>query len=746
MRYTRKLLFSLMLSVLLSCSGVMTSFATEGVASTMQLAKTEGTVEISSSTGKEVPLIDNMRIYNGYSVETAAKSYAWVSLDDVKLTKLDAVSKASVRKHGKKLEILLDSGNIFFNVEKPLEEDESFYIRTSTMGVGIRGTSGWLEIVNEKEVQIYVLEGTTEVSVSDPVTGQVKTEKVSGGENARCVVYEQTKPGDKCDILRDKYSEEAVSGFVLTEVVSNPGLAESIFEKTSGDIDLRDVTQEEAKEQLKADNAETEKKLDQVESDVKAQEKTVSADPVWEVPGFEKKPAADKENKPASNPAPASSSDSGGSSSGSGGSSPSKPSTPVTKYTVTFDSQNDSAVKTVQVAEGKKVSKPTAPKKTGYTFVGWYKEPEGTTEWKFTSDTVTGDMTLYAKWEEVVKYSVQFLSSGGQAFVPIKVEKGQKITRPSDPTWAGHKFIGWYKDAACTTAWNFDRDTVTGDMTLYAKWEQVIEYSVTFNYNGSGVEMLETKVEQGQKITKPDDPTWAGHKFLGWYKEAACKTAWNFNTQADGDVTLYAKWESTSGGEITGEAGADATFTLSNGTLTISGTGAMHDYGFVSDDPEADPATPWFKYNADIKKVVVESGITRIGNNAFNQAPIDSVTIGSDVTSIGEWAFAQCNALTSVTIPDKVTAIEKHAFVYCENLKNVTIGNKVEELGNGAFSMCGELTTLNLPLSIKSIAGFAFNECNKISAVNYAGTETDWAKVNKASDSFLPDDKIVYKQ
>lgn len=202
--------------------------AAENKAATMQLTKTEGTVEISGSSGKSISLIDNMRLYNGYRMETMEESYAWINLDKTKLAKLDAVSEASVRKSGKKLEILAEAGNLFFNVTEPLEEEESLNIRVSTMVVGIRGTCGWIEILNEREVQLTLLEGTVEVSVIDPVTGQVKKEIVTAGETVVCVVYEQTKEGDKCDILRKQCKKEDIRGFVLAELLPDAGLVEDI--------------------------------------------------------------------------------------------------------------------------------------------------------------------------------------------------------------------------------------------------------------------------------------------------------------------------------------------------------------------------------------------------------------------------------------------------------------------------------------------------------------------------------------
>jgi uncharacterized repeat protein (TIGR02543 family) len=86
-----------------------------------------------------------------------------------------------------------------------------------------------------------------------------------------------------------------------------------------------------------------------------------------------------------------------------------------TEYTVTFESNGGSAVAAVDAARGEKIAEPTAPTKAGYAFKGWYKESGLQNLWDFSSDTVTGDITLYAKWEALQTYAVTFDSNGGSA-------------------------------------------------------------------------------------------------------------------------------------------------------------------------------------------------------------------------------------------------------------------------------------------------------------------------------------------
>ena len=114
-------------------------------ATTMHLKRTEGTVVVLDDAGKDVPLLENLGLYSGYGVDTESESYAWIDLDDVKLTKMDQESEIAIQKEGKALDIEVISGSLLFNVTQPLEDDETMDIRTSTMLIGIRGTCGWVE-------------------------------------------------------------------------------------------------------------------------------------------------------------------------------------------------------------------------------------------------------------------------------------------------------------------------------------------------------------------------------------------------------------------------------------------------------------------------------------------------------------------------------------------------------------------------------------------------------------------------
>lgn len=164
---------------------------------------------------------------------------------------------------------------------------------------------------------------------------------------------------------------------------------------------------------------------------------------------------------------------------------------PVRK-TVTFDSDGGSSVEQETVLRGSLITEPTAPTKEHYNFRGWYKEEECITPWNFNSDGLYEDTTLYAKWT-IQTFTVTFNSNGGSQVSPYtSVEYGSKINEPSTPEKLENNFDGWYKDSEFETAWDFENDTVTEDITLYAKWVEWVKNRI-YNpnaYNGENLKLL----------------------------------------------------------------------------------------------------------------------------------------------------------------------------------------------------------------------------------------------------------------
>ena len=228
--------------------------------------------------------------------------------------------------------------------------------------------------------------------------------------------------------------------------------------------------------------------------------------------------------------------------------------TPETKeFTVTFNTNGGSSIASQNVKEGKTVSKPVNPTKADNTFGGWYLDAGCTQEYNFATP-VSGNVTLYAKWTAntpaAQEYTVTFNTAGGSAVTTQSVVSGQKATAPADPTKTGYTFAGWYTDAACTIAYDFNT-AVTANITVYAKWtesEATQNYTVVFNTNG-GSNVVSQTIAEGQKATRPGTPIKSGYSFAGWYTDAACTNEFNFNTPITASITLFAKWNEDSAEE-----------------------------------------------------------------------------------------------------------------------------------------------------------------------------------------------------
>jgi hypothetical protein len=219
-----------------------------------------------------------------------------------------------------------------------------------------------------------------------------------------------------------------------------------------------------------------------------------------------------------------------------------------------------------------------------------------------------------------------------------------------------------------------------------------------------------------------------------------------------------------------GSCGDHVTWTLDGGTLTISGTGAMTDFvDYMTDDGYYHSGhAPWYESRDSITSVVIQNGVTHIGENAFQGCSnLPGITIPASVTSIGEWAFYGCAKLDNVTIPNTVTTIGQGAFGACSGLTSVTISNNlgyipqsmfqecsaltsvtipdsVTSISIWAFSGCTNLTSVTIPVSVMLIEDAAFSNCTNLTNIDYAGSEASWQKVGIGNNDVLSEATISY--
>ena len=205
------------LAVLLALAMLLSACGGGLKAAAMRLRKTAGEVWVSDEKQKDVPLAEDLGLYSGYRVDTWEESYAWIDLDEVKLTKMDADSRVEVVKDGKDLEILVKSGSIFFNVTEPLAEDETMTIRTADLLVGIRGTCGW---VDAEKKQAALLEGKIRCEADGERANISAGEKVSLGEDGQLTVTPLTAR-DVPEFVREELEEDED---FLQEILDDTGI------------------------------------------------------------------------------------------------------------------------------------------------------------------------------------------------------------------------------------------------------------------------------------------------------------------------------------------------------------------------------------------------------------------------------------------------------------------------------------------------------------------------------------------
>ncbi len=170
--------------------------------------------------------------------------------------------------------------------------------------------------------------------------------------------------------------------------------------------------------------------------------------------------------------------------------------------------------------------------------------------------------------------------------------------------------------------------------------------------------------------------------------------------------------------DSSGTCGEQVSWTLTeDGTLTISGTGVMYDYSSVNRSP--------FYYNETITSVIIEDGVTNIGNDMFdNCSELRSITIAKSVTSIGDKAFTSCVGLTDITLPKEMRIIGEHAFDLCTALKSIRIPEGVTTIGRYAFDNCEGLETVIIPRTVTSLEAGAFYNCISLTEIIIPDTIT----------------------
>lgn len=174
-------------------------------------------------------------------------------------------------------------------------------------------------------------------------------------------------------------------------------------------------------------------------------------------------------------------------------------------------------------------------------------------------------------------------------------------------------------------------------------------------------------------------------------------------------------------GSVSGTADG-VSWQLKDGILLIAGNGPVRDYTI----PTKGDVPPWYEHRFDITALVVEEGITALGNYSFCYLEaLVSVSLPSSLKTLGTGVFYNCSALPSVTLPSGLTAMGMSVFQKCVSLARVDIPNTVKTIGQQTFRNCTSLKSVVLPDGLTVIDKWLFNECTALESVTIpAGVHT----------------------
>ena len=217
-----------------------------------------------------------------------------------------------------------------------------------------------------------------------------------------------------------------------------------------------------------------------------------------------------------------------------------------------------------------------------------------------------------------------------------------------------------------------------------------------------------------------------GVKVIGDSAFQGCESLTSINIP--NSVTTIGDW-------AFGECDSLTNITIPSSVVTIIGNPFMLWYGNLKNESKAfiyednvlfnKNKTTLIAYRAKETNYTIPNSVTTIGIWAFGECEsLTSINIPNSVTTIGDGAFYDCDSLTSINIPNSVTTIENDAFWGCKSLTSINIPNSVTTIGDSAFGGCESLTSINIPYSVTTIGESAFFGCNSLTSINIPNSVT----------------------
>ena len=449
------------------------------------------------------------------------------------------------------------------------------------------------------------------------------------------------------------------------------------------------------------------------------------------------------------------------------------------------------------IQEKSELAEPTAPERTGYTFLGW--AVQGSSEIVQFPYTVMENITFVAQYS-TVEYKITYHLNEGENDErnpeSYDIETDTITLRPATRT--GYTFEGWFVDEDLHSQITEIEVGSYGNKELYAKWE-IITYTITYHLNGgeNSVDNPESYNIEGDAITLLP-ATRNGAIFKGWFTDAQFQSkVTEIKHGSYGKLNLYAKWELITYtityhlNEGKNAAENPTSYNIETETITLQ-PATREDYTFMGWYADAEFHTSiteiftdslvdfnlyakWaygtdgliYSLSGEVYQVTGYSGtsnkiviptecdgfpVTSIGERAFyNRSGFTSVEIPNSVTSIGSSAFYGCSGLTSVEIPNSVTSIGSSAFYGCRGLTAVYITDianwcktTFEGYGSNPLSYAGNLylngklvTEVTIPDGITAIGSYIFHGCTSLTKLHIPSGVTSMGSCTFASCTSL---------
>lgn len=336
-------------------------------------------------------------------------------------------------------------------------------------------------------------------------------------------------------------------------------------------------------------------------------------------------------------------------------------------------------------------------------------------------------------------FTVTFDADNGTDPAAQTVWRNRKPAKPADPTKDGYTFAGWWNG---DTEWNFDTDTVTGDVTLTAHWDVAIRYSegLSFDSNGDGTCSVSGTgtCQDTDLIIPPKSPK--GDIVTSIGDHALCEDPGITSIIIPSTVTRiedYAFHECDNltkviipdsvthiGSMILKESYKVSEIYIPESVISIANSAfryaGLHSITVAENNPVyhsagnclIESATGILMQGCDTSVIPIDGSIKEIASSAFAECGISSVLIPNSVIRIGAGAFNYCYNLTEITIPSSVTSIDNSTFSYCRRMTSISIPDSITSIGESAFYNCESLTNITIPSSVTSIGGSAFKGCS----------------------------------